>query len=403
MSTNLKKLFNWLIMHGLNKEAQQIDELEEENPWLTNNPWDEDWNEEAVKEFGSEPISEKEYVEQNFLGTEEDLIDPTGEIDEFNIDILKKIADQEDIQILQSGSAPTILGNGAYGIVISGIYQNKPVAAKIIYETDENDKYKPSNEGSNWKKILAASKVNSQLQKYLPQVYKINKGQVEYSTVMNDYTLDYEIIIMEKLFPLTEQLKDVYYLASQQTHIPTLLKDQEYVYQISQEIAKLINKVKQYYKLNINEEITGLDIMQVIMNIKDLPQKSPKDISRAVVNYIERNYISRKKTRKTPFINSAAGADLNDWIIEIIRKFLSPEKLPTHYQDKVDPFWENIPETQGFYKALKTLADDFGIKWQDIHRNNVMTDRSGNLKLIDPGLFSTQDFIVPDSLSTKTL
>ena len=73
MLTNLKQLVSWLSYHGLHKEAQHLETVVEENPWLTNDPWDETWNEEAIKEFGENPISEEEYVEQNFSGTDKDL------------------------------------------------------------------------------------------------------------------------------------------------------------------------------------------------------------------------------------------------------------------------------------------------------------------------------------------
>ncbi len=386
---SLPKLSSWLIQQGFLKEAQAIKDLSEPEQY------EEDWHEEAVQEFGSEPISEEEYTKQNFDGGVPQLTSMKDDINSDDADVLKQIAEQEGIQILYTGDEYTssVLGSGMYGKVITGVYQGKNVAAKIIFEdeADENGYVPPiSREGDIWKKILqAAVTLSPEMKRHIPQIYKINKGQLPY----RDYIVEYEIIVMEQLFPLDKEMPDLIQHKKYEQHINRLLKDEEYLYKIAQAVTDYLNRFKSRHKLKI-PELEPIALFDVIMSLGKLTYASTERIIKAIINYLVKQYnlntISRKG-KEILFENTERGGDLHDSLYTVIAKFIRPEGLPMFHGNSTE-FWDDLPETSAFYRSLKEMAEQFGIKWMDLHFRNMMLDRDGNLKIVDVGAYNAINF-----------
>lgn len=385
MFSKLSKLAFWLNQQGFPKEAQAIQDLSEPEEYA------ELWHEEATTEFGANPITEDEYAEENFGAGVDDLVSFEKEVNETDAEILKLIAQKEGVQILQTGSS--LLGAGVYGKVIRGVYQGKPVAAKIIFD----NKLEFSKEAENWKKILIAAKtLPPDLKKHIPMIYKINKDEIFYQNI----NLNYEIIVMEELFPLNGELKRLFKHQDYKPHSEQLLKDEEYLYKISLAISDYVIKVSSRLGLNI-KTLDPTKLMKVLLNLGRIKYYDAEKIIKVVVNYLGKTYDLygvNEKGRKIPFIKSDSGLDLYDGLYDVVSKFFRPDGMPK-FQGDPTQFWEDLPETSSFYQTLKTLSSNYGIKWGDVHHENVMMDANGNLKIIDAGKYNTFRF-VPDQTPT---
>lgn len=388
----LNKLSNWLQHHGFIKEAQAIKELPTSEP----GEYAEPWHEEAVKEFGAEPISEDEYAEQQFGAGLREIMPPNKFDQEETVlpeELLKRIADQENFKILQIGGRSSFVGMGEYGAVIRGIYNGKPVVAKIISNLD----FKKSEEGDNWRRILKAAKnFPPELQKHIPHIYAIKNNYIEDPLKPED-PISYEMIVMEELYPLNKSMSDILNiytsienpkekgkLVKLEDEISDLLKDDDYLYKISDIIT---SGIKSYFGLDTNfQDLKSIEIFNLISNLKPLGLYSTQKISKEIFRYLVRKY-DLKSDDGVRFEKSDDGISFHDYIYSILIDLIKPDSIPM-YKGYPTDFWKALPETSYFYQTLQKLSDDYGIDWGDVHRNNIMLDRDGNLKIIDVGLYN---------------
>ncbi len=149
----LNNLIQFLYQNNLLKEAQQVENLQE---------YAEPWHEEAVNEFGSEPISEEDYFKQNFQDNENPYLN----------DVRKKILEKHNFQIFLDEN--TLLGTGAFGRVFKGVYQGKPAVAKIIvknYGIPQQVADMAYKEAKVWNQILQAKQsLPPDLQSFIPTI-----------------------------------------------------------------------------------------------------------------------------------------------------------------------------------------------------------------------------------------
>lgn len=262
MIEKLQKLSMWLKNNNLFSYSQKVMEIKD---------WDEPWHEEAVKEFGDEPISEDEYLEKEI----------SQKIDrkdykrlkyihyDFEIDITEKILEENKIHLVSVGEKPALINGGYNGKVFRVIYRGKAAVAKVTLADD-------GYEVTKWRYLLNNSKTLSpEVKKHIPEIHGLITDSI---TFMNRYdreqTIRYFIIIMEELYPLPPDIKGL---------------------------------MAEFPEWGSGEEYT--------------------------------------------------------------KEFL------------------DIPESAGLTKALLSLKHDLGLTWGDLHEENVLMGRDGNLKIIDMGCY----------------
>ena len=351
----LQHLNLWLQSHNLYKEADEVKELTE---------YEEPWYEEAVTEFGSEPITEEEYIDQNFPPK-------LPEHDE----TYKAILQKENFKPLDTGTQPVLAGSGVFGKVFRGIYQGKPAVAKISLDSKDRD-----DEVDNWRAILQAYKsMPKELQKHIPTVYATKKGSID--------DIGYQFVVMEELKPLSKHLMQTIELTGKtaQQNINRLLKDENYLYQIAQLILKGLRINYEFQHNTALQAITASDIFKMLYELGTLVYNSENYIASELSSKLATKYQLDKLTARKIKI-SIFGS--------IVNAFGSAKPLPrgleTSRPEHSDytPYWENIPETQNLMKMLKVLYQSFNISYGDLHYNNIMMGNDGNLKIIDVGRYT---------------
>jgi len=384
----LISLSYWLRTNGYIKFSQIVDELSE---------YEEPWHEEAVKEFGDKQISEEEYFDENI--SDKDVDPKSGKP--------KKEKRAEDL-LRENGFEPhafgssdyAYIGQGAYGIVFAGIYKGTDAVAKVVI----NDHEMPDDqEVENWIEILKAKDaMPPELSKHIPDIYELKKGGTEEGN-------EYQIVIMERLEPLSPEMLEIlngsgqqeFYNARKETN---LLKDDQYVFRLSKDISKIISKIAMFRESF--KDITANDIMKEIMAIERLNYDGFNKITKvmshyfASINKVEEIY--NKESGNENLYFDTAEEYFYDLISFVIKKYSNKYSFPRdrykmYYHDKYRPgdeadskFWQEQPETSGLFKMLDSLYKNFEISWSDVHNNNIMQDKDGNLKIIDVGLYTVR-------------
>lgn len=352
----LHKLSQWLYSQQLFKEANEVDEI------LNQPNYEEDWHEEAVKEFGSEPISEEEYADQNiktnlpkapYYGDSQEILDRVG------------------FHILDSGGIKnSVLGSGAYGIVYRGSYKGKPAAAKII-----KSRY-GLGEVNNWNKILnVADNLPPELRKHIPEIYLIQEGDINGEP--------YALVVMEELKPLNKNLHELlnaYQSSNKENHysktMNKLFKDPEFMYELAKNIYQKIQDTYLFkYKM---QQITPAEILKLLQqNLYEFSDMSRREMD----NFMQR------------LLKDKYNLDSDDLLILQSAIFRATDS--TFYSNSIPmneeelnqkPIWEMIPETKEYFRMLRTLKE-YGIDFEDQSPDNVLLGSDDNLKLIDVGEF----------------
>ncbi len=341
----LNKLSNWLIKNAQQQEAQQVQELTE---------YEEPWHEEAVQEFGSEPISEEEYADQNFK----------EDISTFRNDIL--IENNFKTYVAKDKE----LGAGYYGRVYRGTYNGKPAAAKII------TKEEGLREVKVWQKILnAADSLPPELKKHLPEIYllktDISEGQ------------PYSLIVMEELRPLNRNLFEIINRFGEQNKASfnLLLKDTDYVYNLSKKIVKDILNSSLSQKM---KNLTASEVFEIIFGAltfdSDSRAHNSYQLGRELKNKYQLDYDDQHQ--------------LSNIFFRATDFFVTPKAIPMSQRGlNNDDTWLRMPETKQYFEMLQEL-DKYGIEFDDQHAGNVMMGKDDNLKLIDVGAFDIGDDVV---------
>lgn len=205
---HLLALSKLLLNLKLYKEAQKAEELSE---------YAEPWHEEAAKEFGEEPISEDEYLEKNLSYSPKSPV-MSGIKEKQLIEMIFK---KHKIHLVSESGKSAVLGSGVSGQVFSVIYQGKPAVAKVIITAGPGlEDEEMESESENWNFIMDhRSKLSTEAQKHVPEIIDIISGEIEkteeekypdtYYPLINDF--QYEVIIMEKLYPIPSTLRKFFY------------------------------------------------------------------------------------------------------------------------------------------------------------------------------------------------
>lgn len=384
----LKSLSRFLKSQGFYKLSQVVEKLNEPTEIEPEIDLDKEW-EEAAKEFGAEPISEDEYLEQNLTYP---LKRDPGSIDWDNVDGLhKRIIKQEGLQLVSSDGKSPILGQGGFGTVVNIIYKGKPAAAKIgIGGYDK--------EAENWKTIRSnLDKFPPEQRKHIPEIYDIIEGEIErYNNILDNYY----IIIMQKLKPLSrdmiEMLESIISNTTDRSE-KYLLKDEEYIYEVAKSfINKLytIDLVIGDYQINNNIEkimstISANDIFKVIID----HTKNSGDKTGVEEVYTELTSFIADKLMPVYNVYYAPNMlrYIRDMVISILKGSLtSDSSFPPNHKSNIAKQlrWQHVPEVKHYFELLQTLAKDFNMGWDDVYTKNIMQDEDGNLKLIDIGLYN---------------
>ncbi len=354
----IKSLILWLQNHSFFKEAQQLEEVSEEPK-----EWSEPWHEEAVKEFDQpfETLDEMENKQENLIEV-----------------IFPQILHKEGFKVISAGTE--YLGGGMHGQVYDGIYQGHQAAAKlIIHDSNNLEKMTATPEVTNWKFILNnINKLPANLKNHIPQIYHLN------ADCLNE--ICYEIIIMEKLYPLSKQIQSIIQGFGQEHErvMKDYLNNDNFLYYLADKIKKSLDSLT--------------DFPQNIINASKLQEYlSHMDLSFAATNYksltpvIVKYFMSLEPMLNWIQQDPQSNQHYLSWGVNRAIHQIFTESFPRNYTPNI-PLPARTPELKGLYKTLISLHN-LGLDWNDTHYQNIMQDKDGNIKLIDVGNFNlTQDF-----------
>lgn len=375
---------------GLNKFAQKVEELSD---------FDEPWHKEIIEEFGEHPTSEDEYFEENFF-RENTLAD-----------ICEGIMAQEGFKHYSGAEdGGSLLGTGAFGSVYYGIYKGKEAAAKIVASTYGPGGYQES-ESEIWNKILDAKKqMSPEKAKHIPDIYYSNSGR--YIEPIYHDVLYYDFIVMERLYPLDARVIEAITdpgtipdpsgegVATEYTKVLNLLKkDEEFLYRLLKHILSEMKKVDFVRGIG---KISPEEMLKEYFNIK--ADSSLNEIAEHMSNFVFEK-IKPDVQEYYGFNDQQLNVVFEDIKGEFVLGFnnlFSMKDMPSSFDEQFysknhtgeliespgfNPVWEESPYTRGVFKMLRELLQDFGIAWDDLHIDNLMQDKDGNLKIIDVGLY----------------
>lgn len=397
MKHKLKSLSIFLKSQGFHKLSQVVKQLDNAPQLDEPIEIEEDWEEEAAKEFGAEPISEEEYLAQNLTYPlkEENLHRDSREY----LNLYKQIISKEGLQTVAANGRSPVLGQGGFGLVVNLIYNGKPAAAKIGIDADLD------NELENWKTIQSSlDKFTPEQRKHIPNIYAILEGEVvrDGNKYFDDIVYNYYVIVMEKLKPLSAQLTHIITGIATQTKqsMNLLLKDEEYLYEVSKD---LIKKLSERFADSSKQKSPSQEISEAILTI------SPKDILQLILKYLRASnpnkYVANASfnvlyTELTYFIIDKVKPLVNDIenktqsINFNIKTILGGSiEVSSGFPSRYNEFsaeqirWKHIPEVKNYFELLQTLSKDFNMAWDDVVTKNIMQGDDGNLKLIDIGLY----------------
>jgi len=312
-----------------------------------------DW-EEAAQEFGSEPISEEEYLKS---------VAPEPEFgrQKYILDWLSS----NGIRLIKSGDLD-IFSSGDYADVFNGVCDGKDCVVKIFTQRGG------SMDFDNWQAILnLKSEMPYEVAKHIPKIYKTLKlsgVKIRIPTYA---------IAMERLYPIHPDLKYLIADGWGNAFYSDRLSSNIYKPALDENIYNIMNDIyKQFKKLINNEQLKSLKSL----------------IDEFYYSYAD-NIIPINKLSHFIAVNIFKGKNkaylkpLYNGITSILQKY--SEKIPYSSEFNNDNHNE-IKLIKPFYNALKWL-DSNGISWGDLHDGNIMMDKDGTLKIMDIGSFEIQN------------
>lgn len=339
----LKSLQNYLKLANLPEDEKAVLDLSERV--IPSSDWDE-----AAREFGSLPKDEYLYLKEIIPEYNDETLD-------FN-ENYKYICNHNSLPII------SVLGMGATGMVIETIYNSKPAVAKLILDQ------KVANDVQVWNKILLnKDKLPTKFQKFIPEIYKLIKNILPEGQ-------PYQIIITEKLYPLPyDILQNIFNYIYSYTNRLYLLTDEELY-----ELAKVLFAKLQDHYLSKKIDFTPIEIYNIL--VKNLSNKDAESQGEAQkistdIEKLFKNITTQDKNNVISYIWSS-----------ILDLFLFPRSYGSY---KPSPFLSSSPLIKDLLEFLIYLADNFSIYWHDVHKNNIMMNKDGQIKIIDTGFYRLQN------------
>tara|TARA_A200000159_G_scaffold122590_1_gene117035 strand:+ start:2406 stop:3494 length:1089 start_codon:yes stop_codon:yes gene_type:complete len=302
--------------------------------------------------------------------------------------------------------------SSAEGNIYEVSYKGATAVAKVV------NRYQ-SNESSVWAKINNVKKsIPKSEAKHLPHIYDILRP--------DQHT---DVIIIELLQPTNPHISDVLRTGNKRGE-KDLLKNEYFLSgALSRAFSRAMNDISKDDLENHFESVKLFDLesgwlkqkvegdllksliapegiaeritdsLQTYLNM--LP-KEDAEFAKKIASKIQLLFLSfmSPASRPIPKYYSPKGIDYtidsierNSLIdsgrrrqLDILRK----ERQESVYSERPEGFLyseEYMPETKGIFSLLKTL-NNLGIEWSDVHANNIMQRPStGDLVLIDVGLF----------------
>jgi serine/threonine protein kinase len=300
---------------------------------------------------------------------------------------------KEDIFPVETSDSQAFLGRGAFGRVyqaVCGPSRKEQCGGTIAVKVLDP---RTLDEGKVWKAVLnIAEKMPPELKKHIPTIYDI----VETESAPN---FPMTLILMEKLKPLTGKQTDLIfptmYPESEVNIQPAdIMKNEDLLFMIEQEITK-----------PLSDDITDLpdfhsNMLKAIMRFHPDPSHNLRGVAEA---------FSRHMTAETKKIIADLQLDENqygDLGVETVGSVMSSSSIIMHAIVRAGGFpltapekheedfeldvYREIPETATLTKALEFLRDN-GVYWGDLNRRNLMVRPStGDLVIIDVGLYKVR-------------
>jgi serine/threonine protein kinase len=321
--------------------------------------YDEPWHEEAVKEFGSEPISEEEYAEQNIYQKKINthFFELRSQIDH--------LIDKHNIKLISEGIKDNI-GVGAYGIVYSVIYNGKNCAMKV-YQSEWSD------DADIWINIFEKTKnASPEFKKYLPTIY------------LHDKYNGASIMIMEKLRPMPKSIRFVH------NHKNCYLSDENIKDIVLELLAYNDTKMldmKRYTYIPIQNKddfFPGEDqIVMVLSKFKNDEKVFKLSSVKESINDLYRNHLN-KNSSLLSYDKKDIMSSVDDAAYGILYKVAA---FPTSSREIRGRKTNSIsPRLIDFFEFLKELTS-LGITFGDLHSDNIMIGENDHFKIIDVGMF----------------
>lgn len=344
-----------LNLRGLNKEAADVMKIP------TGEMSDEDIA-EAEKEFGADPIEEEEYLSKVSPVPDSNIL-ATKEVNAINLlkskGIVPVVAGDTDI-----------IGKGSFGKVIRVVYKGKPAVAKIAFEINDRRATELNKDVENWKKILALKdQMPEDLRKHLPEVYLLEEDSVKMGRYFGDITENYQLIVMEELYPLSRGLKGI------------MNKGRHSVSSMGNVLEDFISEFNEfiYHEYNL-PSISSARLMKLVSEDAWSSTVTATDIGRVLIEHLVKIY---------PTINNRQFEDIKRQIFYLLDNddnLSDMGRMSFPVSGNMQGTFKPTEEFSGLYAMLLWLREH-GVTWFDVKPANVMLGRDGNIKIVDVGAF----------------
>ncbi len=240
------------------------------------------------------------------------------------------------------------LGSGMFGKVLRAAYKGKQVAVKIVGR---------GREDKQWAKLKQLSdSAPPEISKHLPVVYDIIED--------GEKTL----IVMELLKPATNHLTSFFDFGEGDSYATTkdLFDDRQLIWAMHNQILREIPEIG---------KSLGADLGRALFDFKGQSLDE-------LIPFLKSGVVTPLSQQQTKYINKYI-----DHIVWHVRKHLA-ERFPSSSgkQSEYSDRFSRTPETSGLLAALRYLSAG-GLNWGDVHAANVMMRPSGDLVIIDVGLY----------------
>jgi hypothetical protein len=305
------------------------------------------------------------------------------EYDEEAEEKLKKRAkdqvDYVEVMLLKHDITPIVrkdsswLASGAFSRVFEVSYHGKHCVAKV---SDREEEIRAIEKISELR-----HQVEPRLAKHLPIVYE---------TFYDEETKTY-VAVVERLVKLEPHIINIlfqhppaYKITSKRLHsqiIPLLKSDRVLKTIIVPVIKKLVKQAKLWPDLEniIINEIKSIKFSEDLEDVENDLDYSLDPLIYSVADFLTGETSATLKIAKS----------LISLIKEKIIQFVQHTNFPEDYREQEHiEIAKTIPGAESLVELLELLRDQFNIKWDDLHGDNLMQrPKTRDIVIADPGLF----------------